>query len=263
MPPFTDTHAHLSYVLDRQGQSRFDEIVREYAGCAARILDPGVIPGDYPARKEAFAAYPFIHLAAGIWPDARFLESRESSDEALSGLEGHVADKACFAVGECGLDYHWMHGSAERQASLFGAQIDLALRYGKPLIVHSREAHADTLRLVTRAAAGIPVVIHCFGYGGEAALEYLAAGCYISFAGNVTYKNARDLQAAAAVVPLDRLLVETDAPYMNTDPCRGKPSSPLDIGRTYAFLAKLRGVEPESLEESVGKNAKLVFGPAW
>ncbi len=260
MAVYTDTHAHLGYVLERQGQEVLDEISKAYSGSDARILDPGVEPDDFPRRKAAFSKYPFVRLAAGIWPDARFLES---PDNCLSRLESYIADDACIAVGECGLDYHWMHGSVEQQASLFNAQIALALAYQKPLLVHSRKAHDDTLHLVTDAASRIPVVIHCFGYGEAELSDYLAAGCYISFAGNVSYKNSRDLHAAAAGVSLDRLLVETDAPYMNPEPMRGKPSSPLDIQRTYDCIARLKGVTSTELHASVQKNAKEIFGQRW
>jgi len=153
-----------------------------------------------------------------------------------------------------------MHGSEAAQAALFSAQIELAVRYGKPLIVHSRDAHRDTLAIVKPAASRIPVVIHCFGYDEAAALEYVAAGCYVSFAGNLSYKKSGALRAACAAVPAGRLLLETDSPYMCPEPRRGKDATPLDIGRTYALAAELRGVGLDALADTIARNASILFG---
>lgn len=256
VPGFCDTHAHLSSVLERNGAAFLDEIVAAYDGGAALILDPGVDFNDFPARKAAFGNLPFVRLAAGIWPDASVMEG---STEFVSVLEGFVRDEACVAVGECGLDYHWMHGTREQQETLFRLQADLAVRYGKPLIVHSREAHRDTVAIVRDYVGQVPVIIHCFGYDEEAAREYIALGCRISFAGNLTYKKSDDLRAACRVVPEELLLLETDSPYMCPEPRRGKNCSPLDIQRTYALAAELRNSTVEALGELVKKNALTVF----
>ncbi len=255
---YTDSHAHLSYVLERSGREALDAALAPYRGGEELILDPGVDAGDFPGRLSLFGDLPFVRLAAGIWPDAGPVAGR---DAALAELERHVAHPACAAVGECGLDYHWMHGSADGQAALFRGQAELAVAQGKPLMVHSREAHADTLALVRGFAGRIPVIIHCFGYDEAAAREYLACGCWISFAGNLGYRNADGLRAACAIVPEDRLLLETDAPYMNPEPRRGKPSSPADIARTYALAARLRSVDEQTLALAVRRNARALFGP--
>ena len=125
--------------------------------------------------------------------------------------------------------------------------------------VEDLAAHPYGYLRVEAAAARIPVVIHCFGYGKDEARAFLAAGCYLSFAGNLTYKKSADLREACIVVPDDRLLLETDAPYMNPEPARGEPSSPFDIGRTYAAVSALRGCGPESLAALVTANARAVF----
>lgn len=253
----TDTHAHLSYVAERLGQEAIDAVAAAYAGTGAMVLDPGVDYDDYPRRKAAFGGLGFVRLAAGIWPDA---ESIGNVEARVASLEEYVRDPGCRAVGECGLDYHWMNGGEAEQAALFRAQIELAVRYGKPLIVHSRDAHRDTLAIVQAAAPRIPVIIHCFGYDEEAALEYVAAGCRVSFAGNLSYKKSGALRAACAAVPDDRLLLETDSPYMCPEPRRGKDATPLDIGRTYALAAELRGVGIDYLAELVARNAAALFG---
>jgi len=253
----TDTHAHLSYVSERLGQRAIDDLAAAYGGSGAIVLDPGVDYDDYPGRKAAFGGLGFVRLAAGIWPDA---ESIVDLAARVASLEESVRDPGCVAVGECGLDYHWMHGSEAAQAALFSAQIELAVRYGKPLIVHSRDAHRDTLAIVKPAASRIPVVIHCFGYDEAAALEYVAAGCYVSFAGNLSYKKSGALRAACAAVPAGRLLLETDSPYMCPEPRRGKDATPLDIGRTYALAAELRGVGLDALADTIARNASILFG---
>lgn len=255
-PGLSDTHAHLSYVLERNGASFLDEIAAAYVDGEAIVLDPGVDFNDFPARQAAFGGLPFVRLAAGIWPDAGVMEK---SPDFVSALEGFVSDGACAAVGECGLDYHWMHGTKEQQETLFRAQAELAVRYAKPLIVHSREAHRDTLAIVRDYAGAVPVIIHCFGYDEAAVLDYVALGCRISFAGNLTYKKSDDLRAACRAVPDELLLLETDAPYMCPEPRRGKVSSPIDIQRTYALAAELRSTSVEALGELVTKNARAVF----
>ncbi|MBU0926135.1 MAG: TatD family hydrolase [Spirochaetes bacterium] len=252
-----DTHAHLSYVEEREGAARIQEITEAYAGGSAIILDPGVDFDDFPARKAAFGSLPFVRLAAGIWPDSA---SMKAAPERAFTLEEYVRDPACVAVGECGLDYHWMNGTREEQERLFRAQAELAVKYSKPLIVHSRNAHDETLSIVAAYASKVPVIIHCFGYGRDEAEAYLSAGCWISFAGNVTYKKSADLMAACAMVPAGRLLLETDSPYMCPEPRRGRNSTPLDIGRTYAAVAALRGSTVQALSESVAAASRALFG---
>jgi TatD DNase family protein len=252
----TDSHAHLSYVIERNGEAFLGEIAAAYSGGSGIIVDPGVEHDDFPKRKAAFGGLPFVRLTAGIWPDA---ESMKAVTERIAVLEGYARDEACVAIGECGLDYHWMNGTEAEQEALFRAQAELAVRYDKPLIVHSREARDDTLAIVSDFAPRIPVIIHCFGYDEDAARAFLSLGCWISFAGNMTYKRSDGLRAACAVVPEDRLLLETDAPYMCPEPRRGKDSSPLDIERTYTLAATLRGTSVERLGELVRRNAGSVF----
>ncbi|GAB1432780.1 TatD family hydrolase [Spirochaetota bacterium] len=257
----TDSHAHLSYVLDRQGQGAMDTIIKAYSvqGSEAFILDIGVDYDDYPNRKALFGAFPFVKLSAGIWPDQDSLQSQKHIEERVSELENWARDASCHAIGECGLDYHWMNGPKKAQELLFRAQADLALKLGKALIVHSRDAHPETFAVVKSYAASIPVIIHCFSYNEEASLDYLSCGCYISFAGNLTYKNAAPLRAACSKVPLNRLLLETDSPYMNPEPLRGKPSSPLDIKRSYEIAAGLKACNSEKLVYIVKNNFKDIL----
>lgn len=255
-PAYTDSHAHLSYVAERLGAAEIERVAAAYEGSGALILDPGVELGDFKARKAEFGRYGFVRLAAGVWPDPTPFGSL---DAALASLEEDIRDGACAAVGECGLDYHWRRGGPEAQGRLFRGQAELAARHGKPLIVHSREAYEDTLRVVKDYAGKVPTVIHCFGYGAEEAEAFLKAGCYISFAGNLTYAKAEALRRALALTPGDRLLLETDAPYMNPMPRRGKDSGPLDIGRSYEAAALIRGSDVAELARVALENLKRIL----
>lgn len=255
---YTDSHAHLSYVAERLGEAEIERVAALYEGSGALILDPGVELGDLKARKAKFGRYGFVRFAAGVWPDPTPFKAL---DAALASLEDDIRDPSCAAVGECGLDYHWRHGGPEAQGRLFRGQAELAARYSKPLIVHSRDAYEDTLQVVKDYAGKVPTVIHCFGYGADEAEAFLKAGCYISFAGNLTYAKAEPLRRALAITPGDKLLLETDAPYMNPLPRRGKDSSPLDIGRSYEAAALIRAAEVEALaREALGNLKKVLAG---
>jgi TatD DNase family protein len=270
-PVFTDTHSHLSLIASNPGQSALDEMLLAYseahspvrassgerAGSAPLIVDPGVEAEDFPGRLARFGHLPFAVLAAGIWPSRFALENQET---ALALLAVHAAHPLCRAIGECGPDYHHMNGSREAQIRLFEAQMELAEKNGKPLIVHSRDAAEDTIRCLETARLGIPVVLHCFGYGPQEAERFLSIGCTISFAGNVSYASALPLREACRIVPPGKLFIETDAPYMNPLPRRGKPSTSLDIERTYRLIAELRGQSLGELSELVQANARKLFG---
>jgi len=277
---FTDSHAHLSGVAEELGAASLDALLDDYAAAAEAdaveglpaplLLDPGTEPDDLPKRIDLLrprARARYLRLAAGVWPSA---ESLSSPSRSLEALEGAIAAASgagvrVAAVGEGGLDYHHMEASKEAQAELFAGQLGLASRLGLPMIVHSREAASDTLSLIAAARpddesrAEAPVLIHCFGYGPDEARAFLELGCFVSFAGNLTYKGSGALREALALVPEDRILLETDSPYMNPMPKRGRPSSPADIGRTYALAAELRGVPLEALADTVSRNARKLF----
>jgi TatD DNase family protein len=259
---FTDSHAHLASVAEEIGAEAFSALLSDYAAASAAastagevpplLLDIGTEAGDLGARIAliegamggASGRARFLRFSAGVWPSAENLASPRSGLSALEAaiVEAGRSGRGIAAVGEGGLDYHHMEGGAAAQAELFEGQLSLASRLGLPMIVHSRDAAEATLSLIKEAKASAPVIIHCFGYGREEARAFLDLGCHISFAGNLTYKGSEALRAACAMVPEDRLLLETDSPYMNPLPRRGKPASPMDVERTYAFAAELRGV---------------------
>lgn len=282
---YTDSHAHLELVAARLGMDALAEILERYTGDArsathaegpsnptnmvphpARILDIGVAGGDLTRRRELVAEAARarrralndlpVRWAAGIWPGKEALAAPQRALDALDlDLETGVD-----ALGECGLDYHHMDAPERDQIALFSAQAERAQVLGLPLIVHSRDAFSDTIRVVAPLAFRIPVIIHCFGYGPAEAEAFVRAGCFVSFAGNITYKKSDALRSALARVPLDRLLLETDAPYMNPMPRRGSPSSPLDIERTYQFAATILETDSSALCRSVAANLDGILG---
>jgi TatD DNase family protein len=271
-PVLVDSHAHLALLLEELGEEALDEVLARYGRAwdeaSARglagpfVVDPGIDAEDLAQRRELLGALPFVRLAAGIWPSKEALADPAGSLSALRGALAEAGGPAAIAaVGEGGLDYHHMNGSRAAQRELFEGLLDIAGELGRSMIVHSREAAADTLAVLGAARPSRPPVMHCFGYGVEEARAFLESGCFISFAGNLTYKSAVRLREACAFVPPDRLLLETDAPYMNPEPRRGRPSSPLDIGRTYEAAAAIRGVGLRELARTVAANARRLFGP--
>lgn len=266
---FTDSHAHLVDVAEGQGAAWRELLARFSAawseaspGLLPLLVDVGTEAGDFGRRLGVLGQHPFLRYSLGIWPGE---EALREIDESLSALarDLEAAGPGAAAVGECGLDYHHMDGPSEAQRALFEGQLHLARGRGLPVIVHSREAFADTRAILRDSAVGLKVVIHCFGYGPAEAEAFLEDGHFISFAGNLTYKKAEALREAIRIVPEDRLLLETDSPYMNPEPRRGKPCSPLDIGRTYALAAELKGLSVNELACLVAANATGVFGIAW
>ncbi len=263
--PYTDSHAHLEHTCERLGEDivtrlleRWDALYSPNADRASCpfILDIGTMPGDLARRKEKFGGHPCLRFSAGLWPGKAAFQDIPG---AVTALAKDAADPDCSAVGECGLDYYHMDAAAPIQVELFRAQAELAWTLGLPLIVPSRDAFDDTFKVVSDYARSLQIIIHCFSYGAREARAFLDAGCLISFAGNLTYKKSENLREALAIVPLDRLLFETDSPYMNPMPMRGKPSTTLDIGRTVSFAAEARGVDCTYLALQAHKNAFRIF----
>lgn len=265
---YTDTHAHLGHVASRLGEERVEAVLDAYGRAWAAqtgigqgtmapfILDMGVNPGDLGSRLDRYGRYPFIRFAAGLWPGR---ESLERPPEALSKLERDIQSPRCCALGECGLDYHHMEAPPGEQIWLFEEQVAMAAGMGLPLVVHSRAAFDDSLSVLSGAAGKIPVIIHCFGYGPAEAEKFLEQGCHISFAGNLSYKKSDELRRALSIVPIGSLLMETDSPYMNPMPHRGRASTPLDIARTIQLAAELRNMPAAEFSAAVQGNAFRIF----
>lgn len=186
-------------------------------------------------------------------------EATQGLGEVERLLAQTVSDPgAVVAVGECGLDYHYDHSPRRVQRQVFAAQIELARRYGLALVVHSREAWDDTVEML-RGAEGDRVVVHCFTGGPEQARRCLDLGACLSFSGIVTFPNAQDVRDAAALCPEDRMLVETDSPFLAPVPHRGRSNRPAWVTEVGSVLAAVRGVPPEAVAESTAATARRVF----
>lgn len=246
-----DSHTHL----DACEEPVADLVAAADAAGVTRMLTIGIDGASCRAALAATEGHPQVRAAVGRHPNA----ATGFDDADLAELEALAAHPGCAAVGETGLDYYRDTAPRPDQARAFDAQIDLARRTGKPLVVHTRAAEEDTLAALREGAEGVTVVLHCFSLTRHLE-ECLEAGWWISFAGNVTYPKAAALQDVARQVPDDRLLVETDAPWLSPQPVRGRPNRPAHVVHTAAFLAELRGVEYDELERAVERNAAEVFG---
>jgi TatD DNase family protein len=243
------THLHLCEAPDA-------ELVAEAA--AAGVVRMLTVGTDGASCREALAAaeaFPQVYAAIGRHPN----EANGFDDADLAELQALAAHPRCVAIGETGLDYYRDYAPTADQARAFSAQIRLARDAAKPLVIHTRAADEDTLAQLATEADGVSVVMHCFSMPHRLQ-ECVERGYTISFAGNVTYKNAGELADAARRVPAERLLVETDAPYLTPQPMRKHRNRPAFVARTAAFVAELRGVSVAELGATVERNATRVFG---
>jgi len=198
----------------------------------------------------------FIYAAVGIHPD----EVGELNEESFEWLKSQCRHPKAVAVGEIGLDYYWDKESHEIQKYWFHRQMELAKELKLPMIVHSREAAADTLEAVKAAhTPELRGVIHCFSYSLEMAREYLDMGYYIGVGGVVTFKNAKKLKEVVKMLPMDRILLETDCPYLAPEPNRGKRNSSLNLPYVAKAIAELKGMDAEKVIEITNQNAKKLY----
>ena len=209
------------------------------------------------APAERLAAAPALYFAAGFHP-SNLQGYQKGDEERLASL---LQSPKGVAVGEIGLDYHYEDTDEAAQKRAFCAQLELAEALSLPVIIHSRDAAADTLRILkdNRAKLRAGGVMHCFSGSPETAKEYLKLGLYISFAGPVTFKNARRLDEVAKIVPPERILAETDSPYLAPEPFRGTLNTPKNVVQVYEKLAQLRGEEVFALAARIHENAKTLF----
>jgi TatD DNase family protein len=203
------------------------------------------------------AAREFDDVVAIVGRHPHYTEGWGDSD--IDAIERAAADPRARAIGETGLDYFRDHSPREDQRRAFEAQIDLAVRAGLPLVIHTREAEDDTFALLRERATELTVILHCFSAPSRVE-ECVERGYMCSFAGNVTYPKAVELQAAARDLPEELLLVETDSPYLAPQPVRGKPNEPANVVETARLVAELRGISYEQLDAAVERNAARMFG---
>jgi TatD DNase family protein len=252
-----DTHAHLSF-LDDRGIDSVKYVPALFEAGFSWVLDIGTFAGDLAGRVKAFSRFEKARFAAGIWPHREVIGQ---VDEQIALLERQIDGApagSVVAIGECGFDRRENPDAPPAEREFLEAQLDLARRRRLPVIIHSREAQAETADTLA-AYPDVRGVIHCFSYTAAEARVFLDMGYYISFAGNLTFKNARNLREALAVIPHDRLLLETDSPYLAPEPHRGKAAHPAMIAETYRRAASLLGMNVEDLKTIIKRTAALLF----
>lgn len=252
-----DTHCHLTYPgLVEQADA---VINRALTAGVNRLITIGTDAADHIYVRKQLQCAPAVFGALGIHPH----HAHEVAADFIAAMRAHFADDPkLLAVGECGLDYHHAEASHEVQHRVFESQLMLAAELKLPVILHVRDAHADALAVVRRYRP-TAFVVHCFTGSAAEVESWLALGAYIGFTGIVTYKNAAHLADACRGVPTDRLLVETDSPYLSPVPKRSvKINEPSFVVHTAEHIAKLRGVTLESVAESTTANAIRLFGAA-
>jgi len=246
-----DSHAHLDMI-----ERPTTEVVAdaEQAG-VHRVLTIGIDGSSCRVALQLAEDFPQVRVAVGRHPNAA--TGFDDADRAeLAALAAH---HDCAAIGETGLDYYREGAPKPDQARAFTAQLELARELDKPVVIHTRAAEDDTLDLLATHADGLRVILHCFSMPDRLD-ECLARGYWISFAGNVTFPKAPELREAAARVAADRLLVETDSPFLAPQPVRGKPNEPRHVVATARVVAEARGVDFATVEADVERNAAALFG---
>lgn len=264
-----DTHAHYN---DKQFDADRDELLSSMSEQnVGTIVNVGASFSDCKNGLALAKKYSFVYAAVGLHPDdVGELEAAEPDTDSRTGESGNPVfdwlrktaetEPKVVAIGEIGLDYHWNVESSDIQEKWFRRQLDLAEELSLPVSIHSRDAAEDTLRILKEYAGRITAVMHCYSYSPELAKEYIKLGYYIGVGGVVTFKNGKKLKRTVEDVPLDRILLETDCPYLAPDPFRGKRNQSGYIDYVAAEIARLKGVTKEEVIAVTEENAKRFFG---
>ncbi len=247
-----DSHTHLHLCEPPDAEL----VVAAEAAGVRRMVTVGTDGASCRAALAAAEDFPQVYAAVGRHPNS----ATGFDDADLAELEALAAHERCVAIGETGLDFFRNEAPAEDQTRAFLAQIELARRVAKPLIIHTRAADEDTLRLLEEHADGVRVILHCFSMADRVAECLEHEDWWLSFAGNCTYPRNDALMLAALRVPAQRLLVETDAPYLSPQGRRGRPNAPAQVVLTAQAIALARRVEYAALEQTVEASAAAVFG---
>ena len=264
---FADSHGHLTMVFDggeMKGAPRAPRatevkelLARARDAGVTRILVPATDREDQRRAVETAEAHDGVYAAVGFHPH----EAKDfDEDRDLRIFEELCASKKVVAVGEIGLDYHYDHSPREVQQDAFEVQVALATAHDLPLVIHTRNAWTDTFAILDRVGVPRRTIFHCFTGGPTEAADCLERGAYLSYSGIVTFPSAADTQAAAVLTPADRLLIETDSPYLAPIPHRGQSNRPAWVSAVGAFVAALRGEEPEAIAASTWAATATAFG---
>ena len=250
---YFDTHAH--YDSGAFNADRFEILGSMPDAKVGLIVNPGC---DLESSKTAIGLaerFNFVYAAVGWHPE----DMDKLTDKAFAELERLAEHPKCLAIGEIGLDYYWDDTHKAEQKELFKKQIELAIRLNKPVIVHDREAHGDSLEIV-RDFSELRGVFHCFSGSVEMASELLKRGWYLGFDGPITYKNARKAIEVLEFCPLDKIVIETDSPYLTPVPNRGKRNDSRQLEFVVNKIAEIKGINADEIESITFENGKKLFG---
>lgn len=249
-----DTHAHYN---DAKFSGILDDLLSKMPeNNVGYIVNVCCITPEIPDMMKLCEKYPFMYAAIGVHPQ----DVGDMTEKDIEILKEYSKEKKVLAIGEIGLDYYYENAPRDVQKYWFARQVELAKELNLPVIIHDRDAHLDTMNILKETKVSeCGGVFHCYSGSVEMAKEILDMGMYIAFGGSVTFKNARRPVEAAQYVPLDRILIETDCPYLAPDPFRGKLNSSLYIYRVVEKIAELKGLTVEEVEKATTENAKRLF----
>ena len=249
-----DTHAHYD---DEAFDSDREELLEMLPGAGiGSVVNIAASPGSIDECLALAHKYPYVYCALGIHPE----HCAEMTDELLEEIRVKLRDEKALAVGEICLDYYWPEPDHETQKYWFARQLRLAVEEDLPVVIHSREAAADTMRIMKENHNGkTGGVVHCYSYSAEQAKEYVKMGYYIGIGGVLTFKNARKLVEVAREIPLERLILETDCPYLAPVPCRGKRNSSLNLPYVVSKMAQIKGIPEEEVIRVTEQNAMKMY----
>lgn len=249
-----ESHAHYDDEAFDEDRKELLNSLKEHG--IDKVVNVGASLKSCEITLQLMKEYPFIYGAMGVHPS----ETAELNEENFGWLREQCACDKVVAVGEIGLDYHWKEPEAPVQKLWFERQMELAREVGLPVIVHSRDAAKDTLDMMKGLRAGeMGGVVHCYSYTKELAREYLNMDYYFGIGGVITFKNSKKLKEAVEYIPLEKILLETDSPYLAPEPNRGKRNSSLNLPCVVRAIAELKGVTYEEVTEMTYRNACRLF----
>lgn len=251
----SDSHFHILEMI-KKGVD-IDNILDLWVSSGGKtLIDIGIEENDFTIRKKYSTNYDFIFHSIGIHPNS----TGGDIDNRLITLENHLKNdlsNSIVAIGETGLDYYWDTVAPEIQKQFFVRHIELAIKYNKPIIIHNREASNDLLNILNQYKGTLKGIIHCSSSDPSTVLEFIDLGFYISYAGNITYKNNLDIQESLKCVPLNRLLIETDSPYLPPIPMRGRLNNPNNIKYTFQYVKE--NLKVDNLKIMLNENLIKIF----
>lgn len=248
-----DTHSHI---FNEAFNDDLNEVIdRIISSNIHKILLVGFSKDTNLQALDLASKYNFIYPTVGYHPS----EANEINENDLVFLENLILNNKVYAIGECGLDYYWVKDNKEAQKWLFKAQIELSIKYNLPLVIHCRDAINDVYEVLKEYTGKVKFVMHCYSGSKEMALEFIKLGGMISLGGPVTFKNSKEPKEVARVVPIDKLMIETDCPYLAPHPYRGKRNEPSYVRLVLNEIANLREMEVEELEKILDNNSISFF----